>query len=443
MERSQDSRQPYDHGSGYQGSSRSTSDQGDDNAYTYTYEDSPALDMGSSSTGDYYLPSTYGVNPYPTEWAQSDQVDHLAALMQQQQLSDNFASVYEEAREAQDVFAMSPADYWASVPAPVTPPPPTFGELDEGTAAWQREDQEIADGLTDAVNGEGFQLGTHPVTGGEVVVPEGSPLASPSHTPSGSPPRPTSSAYSTGNVPGRADLEAGRTPSFRVAPDGGTLLQRTAAGLWAAVQDEEIRTRVGYAIGSTLEGIGRSAGVSYAIATGNAVVLGSDIYNRGQSIYNNLTTPPVDVPLLARDVADVVGLTTGIAAGYTIISGVDRQASSATQLVINRANIEAAGYLNAAGALANTAGAYLANVQRRREAANPTDAGSEHGSHETLNPPPSHRSHGTTSGAARMTAPYAPQEFDAYQQGESSNQSTLQHRGRGKGKGKGKASVRS
>jgi len=439
MERSQDSRQPYDHGSGYQGSSRGTSDQGDDNAYTYTYEDSPALDVGPFPTGDYFAPSTYGMYPYPTEWTQRDQVDDLAALMQQQQISDNFASVYEEAQEAQDAFATSPAAYWASGPAPVTPPPPTFGEVAESTAAWQREDQEIADGLTDAVNGEGFQLGTHPKTGGEVVVPEGSPLASPSHTPSGSPPRPTSSAYSTGNVLGGGDLETGRTPSFRVAPDGGTLLQRTRAGLWAAVQDEEIRTRVGYAIGSTLEGIGRSAGVSYAIATGNAVVLGSDIYNRGQSIYNNLTTPPVDVPLLARDVADVVGLATGVAAGYTIIAGVDRQASTATQLVINRANIEAAGYLNVAGAVANTAGAYLANVQRRREAANPADAGSEHGSHETLDRPPSHRSHGTTSGAARMTAPHAPLEFEA-PQGESSNQSTTQHRSR---KGKGKAPVRS
>ncbi|MEU5909195.1 hypothetical protein, partial [Micromonospora sp. NPDC047527] len=405
MERSQNSRQPYDHGSGYQGSSRSASDQGDDNAYDF----GPALDengypshmnvsvapyatmqpfssSGTSSAPYPYpypaaaSPSPQGPYDYSTGFEQSVSVDELANQFERYQLAGNLASVDHDVWEAQRAFATSPADDRMPEPAPVTPPPPLdFAELEASTRAWEQwADQQVADGLTNLVTGEPFQLGTRPTQQEEVVVPDRSPLASPSHTPSGSPPLPP-----VGGPAGGPDVEAGRADTFALHEDGQTLMQRVKNG-WQVVMDEEVRTRVLYALGSTLEAFGRSAGFSYAIATGNAVILGADIINRGQSIYNNITAPQVDMPRLARDTADVVGLTTGIAAGYTVISGVNKALSTDDHLVIDRSHVRAAGYLGGAAAVAYGAGAVFAGVDRNRTAAGPADTGSEPALPETF-----------------------------------------------------------
>ncbi|MFF0174162.1 hypothetical protein ACWD6L_09710 [Micromonospora profundi] len=463
MERSQNSRQPYDHGSGYQGSSRSASDQGDDNAYTYDNPYPYAYDNGSTydvspwaetapvpDTSQYYADtSLYYANTsqyansgvdvapqplaavasssmpvsysHPTEWAQSGEVDDLTTLMQRQHLSDDYGPLQQDVLEAQDAFASSAADYWASAAVPVAPPP-TFGEMDESTAAWQSAAEEILRGVNDAASGAEFQLGTHQGIPSELIVSNGSPLASPGHSRGGSP---------TGSIRDGDGREPGRAESFRITEtDRGELgvAQNTGGGWREVGRDEEIRTRILYALGSTLEGIGRTAAVSMAIATGNATILGADIYNRGQSIYENLTNPPVNLPRLGRDVADIAGLAAGVAAGYTVVSGVNRQASTDDYLAINRPNIRAAGYLNFTSVAAYGAGSYLAGMENRRAAATPTDVGGERGSHETSAPEPSgsHRSRGTTSDAARMTAPDT-SHHEAEQVGESSNRSTHQH----------------
>ncbi|MFF5179732.1 hypothetical protein ACFY2Q_17060 [Micromonospora sp. NPDC000316] len=353
-----------------------------------------------------------------------------------------------------------PYDYPPSPEQPVAVDDPATTEFER----WA--DQEVANGLTAVANGDEFQLGTYPHRPGEmVVVPTGSPLATPNHTPSGSPPRSTHSGHSLGapaGAPAGDGAGASWADTFRLY--AGQLQQRGRRG-WELVRNEAVGGNVLYAVGSALEAFGRSNGVPYAISTGNAVILSADIIPKVHSIYTNLTSPQVNMPRLAKDAVNVVGLTAGIAAGYTLISGVNRDLSTNDHLTIDRSHVRAAGYLGGGSAVAFGAGAVFAGMENNRAAARPadTETGSERHRSESHRPEShrpeshrpeshrserhrseshrseSHRSRGRTSETAGMAAPRTSREHGERQPAESSSLAPSQHESRHRDKGKARA----